>query len=120
ETGVFHDNIKLDGTVEPTKWTYNAGTPLHAYALLYRATGEQSWLDRARRLASDSLAHFAPETTDDGIPVFPDTPWFNSILHRGYIALREVDPDKDATYIQALPSLLRFAWSHNRDANGFL
>lgn len=120
DTGVFHDNIKPDGTIEPTKWTYNAGTPLHAYALLFRATGDTSWLDRARKLAADSLAHFTSGTTADGAPIFPDTPWFNSILHRGYIALLEVDPDKDTTCVDALPALLNHAWNHGRDEDGFL
>jgi uncharacterized protein YyaL (SSP411 family) len=118
-TGVYWDNIKQDGTVDRTTYTYNAGTPLHAYALLFRATGEGTYLDNARSRAAASLAHFAPTAVDD-VPSFPPTPWFNSILMRGYAALFEVDPEPDPTYLDALTAFLTRAWTTNRDADGFL
>jgi uncharacterized protein YyaL (SSP411 family) len=119
-TGVYHDNIRLDGTIDEAKYTYNAGTPLHAFALLHKATGEATYLERARTLAADSLAHFAPTTVGDDVSVFPATPWFNSILMRGYAALYEVDPEPDASYLNAIASLLAHAWQHNRDTDGFM
>jgi hypothetical protein len=119
-TGVYHDNIRADGTIDETKYTYNAGTPLTAYSLLYKATGEQSWLDKAKALAPASLAHFASGTVGDGVPHYPATPWFNSILMRGYADYYDVDPDKDPTYLASIADLLGWSWARNRDEYGFM
>jgi predicted alpha-1,6-mannanase (GH76 family) len=125
-SGVYRDNIDARGNIEPTTWTYNTGTPIHANALLYRATNDETWLTEARDLAAASLEHFAPgtetETTIDGdaVRAFPDTPWFNSILFRGYAALFEIDPEQDRTYLDAAFAFAQFGWQHARDGNGFL
>ncbi|HYI25775.1 MAG TPA: glycoside hydrolase family 76 protein [Thermomicrobiales bacterium] len=122
-TGVYSDNIDEHGVIEPTKWTYNTGTPLHANALLYRITGDAAYLDEARSLAAAGLEWFGPVTTlEDGIEVhaFPDTPWFNSILFRGYAALLEVDPEPDPQYVEAMLGFAAYGWTHARDENGFL
>ena len=119
-TGVYHDHIRLDGTIDEAKYTYNAGTPLHAFALLYEQTGDVSYLERARRLAADSVAYFAPSYTAEGVPTYPPTPWFNSILMRGHAALLAVDPEPDPTALNGLALLLSHAWLHNRDADGFM
>jgi len=47
-TGVYHDNIKADGTIEPTKWTYNAGTRSTPSPCSLAETGDDAWLARAR------------------------------------------------------------------------
>jgi predicted alpha-1,6-mannanase (GH76 family) len=121
-SGVYRDNIDAQGNIEPTTWTYNTGTPIHANALLYRATQDETYLTEARELAAASLEHFAPETTIDGatVRVFPDTPWFNSILFRGYAALFETDPEPDRTCLDAAFGFARFGWEHARDGNGLL
>lgn len=118
-TGVYNDNLRADGTVDHAKYTYNTGTPLHANALLYRATGEERYLTEARALAASSLETFAP-TSIDGVPVFPDDPWFNSILLRGYVALAEVDPEPDWRYVDALLAFARLGWERARAADGIL
>jgi hypothetical protein len=117
-SGVYNDNINADGVVDPTKWTYNAGTPLHAYALLYDVTGDEQWLTRARELAAASHDYFASipvQGAPEDVRRWPATPWFNSILHRGYEALYDVDPEPDPLYISILPALLRYGWEHARD-----
>jgi hypothetical protein len=121
-TGVYWDNIHVEGSINETTWTYNTGTPMHASALLYTATGEQAWLDDARSLAEASLAHFAPAETIDGqeVHVFPDHAWFNSILFRGYEALYEADPEPDPTFLEAALGWARFGWEHARDDRGLL
>jgi hypothetical protein len=119
-TGVYLDNVNANSIVDSRTFTYNTGTPLHAFALLFRATGDEKHLERARKLAADSLAHFAPTSVGDGVPVFPATPWFNSILMRGYAALYEVEPDPDPAGLRAIAALLAHAWRHNRDADGFM
>jgi hypothetical protein len=122
-SGVYSDNIDDQGVIEPTKWTYNTGTPLHANALVYAATGDTSYLAEARSLASASLAWFGPQATlENGqdLHVFPDTPWFNSILFRGLVALAEIDPEPDWTPVKAMLDFANYGWQHARDENGFL
>lgn len=124
KSGVYHDNVNADGLLVQTKWTYNAGTPLHAYALLHAVTGDAQWLERARTLAADSYAYFAKVSVPDApdaVRQWQAQPWFNSILHRGYEALYEVDPEPDATYVSSLPMLLRYGWERVRnEENGLL
>lgn len=116
ESGVYHDHITLDGHVDTMKWSYNAGTPLHAKALLYRATGDERYRTEARALAAAAKQAFAPTAvTGPKISLFPNTPWFNVILHRGYVALQTVDPEVDPSYVRMLPELLRYAWGAARD-----
>jgi uncharacterized protein YyaL (SSP411 family) len=116
--GVYYDHIMLDGTMDLRTFTYNVGTPLHSYALLYKFTGEQKYLDMARELARDAHAFFAKPDSAAGIGLYPNTPWFNAVLLRGYIALYEVDPDKDRTYIDAMAANVNYAWEHARDDKG--
>ncbi|MGH2534728.1 MAG: glycoside hydrolase family 76 protein [Thermomicrobiales bacterium] len=123
-TGVYFDHPRADGTVDRRKFTYNVGTPLHANALLFRITGEERYLMEARALAAASLDWFAPEATGvDGtdLPFFPNTPWFNAVLFRGYLALEAVDPAPDRRYADAMLANVGYAWEHARtDTNLFL
>lgn len=123
-TGVYLDNMREDGSIDPAKYTYNTGTPIHANALLYRITGDAGYLDEARALAQASLDWFAPEATatarTDNVRVFPNAPWFNSILMRGYMALLEVDPEPDPAYVRAMLDFLRLGWSRARTEEGLL
>jgi hypothetical protein len=118
--GAFWDNISKNGHIDPSTYTYNTGTALHAYALLYAATGQAEYLDESRSLAKASLQEFAPKSREDQTHLFPASPWFNAILLRGYLALYQVDPDKDDTYLDAMRSYLDFAWQHARGKDGML
>jgi len=123
-TGVYLDNIREDGSIDPAKYTYNTGTPMHANALLYQITGDPVYLEEARSLARASFAWFAPKSTATArlgnVRLFPNTPWFNSILMRGYLALLEVDPDADMTFVQAMLDFLRLGWARARTEQGLL
>jgi hypothetical protein len=55
DDGLFGDAIKVDsGHVNKGRLTYNTALMLRAYIGLYRATGEQAWLDKAKRVAKNS------------------------------------------------------------------
>lgn len=118
ETGVYGDNMKLDGSIDGTTYTYNTGTIIHANALLYRVTNNSDYLEVARELAQKSLIHFTTKHPDLSIHLFPTTPWFNAILFKGYLALFEVDPEKDRTFIKIIQDNVEYAWAHARDQLG--
>ena len=118
ETGVYLDHMRLDGSIDRRTYTYNTGTILHANALLYKATGDEKYLEEAKALAESSISHFTQPRNNSSIALFPDTPWFNAVLLKGYIALYEVDPDKDTKYLQIMKENIDFAWDHARDEKG--
>lgn len=114
-SGVYLDHLRSDGGVDARTYTYNTGTVLHSHALLYELTGSAAHLEEARALAAASLRHFTRHHPA-GPALFPDTPWFNAVLLRGYLALHALDDDP--TYITAMWANLAHAWIHARDADG--
>ncbi|MCL6442761.1 MAG: glycoside hydrolase family 76 protein [Alicyclobacillus sp.] len=118
ETGVYWDHIRLDGTIDKRTYTYNVGTVLHANALLFAITQDVAYLQEARTLARDAHCFFARHVEGIDIPMYPDTPWFNAVLLRGYIALYEVDPLRCKEYLDVMSANVDFAWQHSRDRNG--
>jgi uncharacterized protein YyaL (SSP411 family) len=114
-SGVYLDHLRRDGSVDARTYTYNTGTVLHSHALLATLLGADAHLREAQALAAASLRHFAaPAGEEPGL--FPDTPWFNAVLLRGYLALHALDGD--ATYLAAMRASLAHAWEHARDADG--
>lgn len=100
-----------------TSWTYSTGVMVHANVLLYQITRFEQYLDEARLVAHNSLEHFAGRQVD-GVRIFPDSPWFNAVMFRGYLALADVIGD--TTCFDALLRCLDYGWDHARDRDGLL
>ena len=56
--GLYGDHIGGDGRIDRTEWSYNQGSMLEAYRLLYKATGDRTNLTRAEAIADSTLAAF--------------------------------------------------------------
>lgn len=95
--GLYRDHLRLDGSIEETRWSYNQGSMIAANALLHRATGEPAYLERARTVAAASVAHYA----DARLMAQPTE--FNAIFLRGLLVLHATRPDE---------TLHRFALGH--------
>ncbi|HEX2915381.1 MAG TPA: glycoside hydrolase family 76 protein [Chloroflexia bacterium] len=117
-SGVYWDHVMLGGELDKRTFTYNTGTILHSNALLYQITGDKTYLSEAQALAQASLAYFTTQDTRSGLAFYPDTPWFNAVLLKGYLALYQADPAHDPRYIQSMKSNLDWAWEHARDGRG--
>ena len=76
--GLYWDNIKPDGSVDRTFWTYNQGVPVGAEALAYEITGEKSHRDNALELVEAIVAHYRP--FEAGGPMDDQPIQFNAIL----------------------------------------
>jgi predicted alpha-1,6-mannanase (GH76 family) len=85
--GLLWDHIGLDGALDRRHWSYNQGTAIGAYVLLYRLTGDRAALVRAQELAGSSLDYF------DRDPRGAEPPFFLAIFFRNLLALADVDHD---------------------------
>lgn len=116
--GVYWDNMNPEGEIDRHKYTYNTGTILHANALLFNITKDKTYLDEANSLAQASLTYFTKR--EDCLPFefYPNSPWFNVILFKGFLALYDTDPDHSPIYIDSMRRNADYAWTHARDSEG--
>jgi hypothetical protein len=56
--GLYGDHVGGDGRIDRTEWSYNQGSMLEAYRLLYKATGQRTDLTQAEAIADRTLAAF--------------------------------------------------------------
>jgi rhamnogalacturonyl hydrolase YesR len=111
--GLYFDNIKLDGRVEKTKWSYNTALMLRANCLFYALTHEQKYLAEAQRIAHAAVARWVKPDTgaiDDGGA-------FAHLLCEAWLAL--YDQDHDPLWLNTVQHGLAFLHDKARDPNGY-
>lgn len=121
EDFVYWDNVRLNGSVDSAKYTYNSGQMIQAGVLLYQATKDENYLKDAQSTAKGAFQKFSGIRKGiDGTEArfYSASPWFNVILLRGLFALYEVD--HNAEYVQTMADNAHYAWTNSRDKNGFL
>jgi uncharacterized protein YyaL (SSP411 family) len=107
ENGLYRDHIASDGSVDPTVWSYNQGTPIGAAVLLARWQGEERWLERASLTAAAASRHFGAEDR-----WWQQPPVFNAVYFRNLLALLAVAPD--ATLLAGVDEYLERVWGESR------
>jgi Glycosyl hydrolase family 76 len=85
--GLYWDHVGLAGRIDRTRWSYNQGLMLGDAALLYRATGDRSYLKRARAIASRAVAYYG-----DSIRLTSQRPIINAIFFANLLALDQLAP----------------------------
>ncbi|MHB8962713.1 MAG: glycoside hydrolase family 76 protein [Saccharofermentanales bacterium] len=118
ENGLFWDHLMETGGIEKTTWTYNTGMMISAAVELYKATGEEQYRTDALAYAKAAYTLFPKSGKIENLRVYPDTPWFNLLLLRGYIDLATVTGD--STYVKSMQSNLDYAWENSRDEDGYI
>ena len=117
---LYFDNKSLSGKIGRQKYTYNSGQMLQAAAMLYKLTGQKTYLEEAQQIAKSAINHFTENfTTAEGkqIRLFKNTGnWFNAILFRGYDELYQLDKNKE--FISIFEDNLDQLWNRVRDKNG--
>jgi rhamnogalacturonyl hydrolase YesR len=106
-SGLYADNVGNDGRMDRATWTYNQGTPIGLHVQLYRATGDERWLQAARRTADAALEQFT------GDRLWKQPPAFNAIFFRNLLALDATSHDQ--RYVDAVDAYLDRAWNEGRD-----
>ncbi len=110
--GLYWDNVKLDGRVEKTKFTYNSALMLRANALFHAITHEIKYLDEAERIAKAAEAHWFRKETG----AIADSGMFAHHLCEAYFALAQ--EDKDPHWREIVTKALVFVHEKGRDSDG--
>jgi hypothetical protein len=77
--GLYADNIDDDGARDEARWSYNQGMMVGADVLLYRLTGQRSYLMHAGTIADRALAALTADR-DFHEPVFFASIFFENLL----------------------------------------
>jgi len=120
EDHLFFDNIRLDGSIEKTKYAYNSGQMIQAASLLYKLTKDKKYLADAQSIAKGCAAYFFIDFKGKGENTFRliknGDIWFTAVMLRGFVELYTID--KDRTYLDMFNQNLDHAWNTMRDENG--
>jgi len=110
--GLYWDNIKLDGKIEKTKFTYNTALMLRANALLHKITGEPAYLQEAERVAKAAEAHWIQKDTG----AMADAGMFAHHLCEAFFTLAR--EDKNPHWREIVTRALAFVQEKGRDSDG--
>jgi hypothetical protein len=117
---LYFDNKSLTGKTDLRKYTYNSGQMLQSSAMLFKLSGNKTYLEEAQHIAKSVIDHFTEDfTTGDGekIRLFRNTGnWFNSILFRGYVELFRIDGNYQ--YIAIFRDNMDYVWNNVRNKDG--
>ena len=117
---LYFDNIDLSGKIQTWKFAYNSGQMVQAGALLYGLTGEDSYLEDAKKTARSCYDYFFEDYAADDGSAFrimkAGNTWFNAVMVRGFIELYRADGD--ITYLDAVRRSLDTAWEKSRTGEG--
>jgi predicted alpha-1,6-mannanase (GH76 family) len=117
----YRRGISCNDRVGPA-YSYNSGSMLSGSGDLYRATGDNAYLDDAKKLADDSFKAFAKlGNTKEGYytyDILGFNNWFNGVLMRAFV---EVAPSYAAagTYAESFQKNLDYGYD-NFAYKGFL
>jgi uncharacterized protein YyaL (SSP411 family) len=110
--GLYWDNVRLDGKVEQTKWTYNTALMLRANVLFHTVTRDTKYLKEAERVARAAEARWIKPDTG----AIADGGAFAHLLSEAFLALYTEDNDEHWSALVA--KALTFVHDNVRDQDG--
>jgi hypothetical protein len=108
---MYYDHLDDSGNVQTSLWSYNQGTMIGAGALLYRVTGDRTYLHQAERTAAASMSYYG---ANGNLYHQPDV--FNAIFFRNLFALAKIN--HDSSYARLAASYADTAWLQDRQPSG--
>jgi hypothetical protein len=106
-SGLYVDNIDLNGTIDKSIFIYNQGTMLGAEVLLYQISGDAKYLARAQEAASTTLAYFTAAQLEG------QNPFFFAIFADNLLRLNALAPNP--AYTAYLEEYANRAWNTYRN-----
>ncbi len=120
EDYLYYDNVRINGSIDKKKYSYNSGQMLQAAALLYKHTQKDIYLKDAQNIAKSCYNYFfkefKPSEKESFRLLIKGDVWFSNIMFRGFIELYHIDNNKE--YINAFQKNLDYAWLYMRAENG--
>lgn len=117
---LYYDNIRLDGSIDKKKYSYNSGQMIQAAALLYKITKEESYLTDAKAIAASCYTFFFHDFKSEKATfriLNSGDIWFSAVMARGFIELYGID--KNPIYLHSINNSLENAWiSPMKDEDG--
>jgi uncharacterized protein YyaL (SSP411 family) len=109
--GLFFDNLKLNGTLDRKKYSYNSALMIRANCLFYALDGKPEQLAEAQRIARAAEAKWIVAT--GGVA---DGGRFAHLLTESFLAVYQ--QDHDAHWLKLVSDALAFVHEKVRDPNG--
>jgi len=103
--GLYGDHVSGNGRIDRTEWSYNQGSMLEAYRLLYKATGQPTDLTQAEAIADRTLAAFRGRWSHEPAA-------FGAIFFRRLLDLAAVDHRR--TYVLEAQRYAAHLWAKRR------
>ena len=88
--GLFFDNVRIDGSVDRRKYSYNSALMIRANCLLFQIEKDPKYLVEAQRIAEAARNNWIV-ATDQGVR---DAGRFAHLLLEGFLALYQLDHDQ--------------------------
>lgn len=101
------------GNVDHNKFSYNSGQPMQLACLLYKITGEESYLATAKQIAEGCHKRWFTSYRSNILKrdfniLSPGHAWFNTIMCRGFFELYSIDGNP--TYLEDIRNTMLHAW----------
>ena len=117
---LYWDNINVNGiSIGKEKYSYNAGQPMQAAALLYKITKEKVYLTDAQNIARAAFlkwfGDYVSPSLKERINYIGGHTWFNAVTLRGFIELYKIDGERK--YITAYEQTFSNLWLSDRGLN---
>lgn len=109
--GLYFDHLKLDGSVNKVKYTYNTALMIRAACELFDITRDESFLREAERVAESAKGKWCRENG-----AIADNSYFAHLLGEAFLELGE--RNADAAWIETAQRAAEFVWSKNHDNQG--
>lgn len=109
---LYDAKMVSDGSINTTKWSYNAGFMIQGWLLLYKATKDEGYLRQAEKTMSASERRWFNATTGS----LNDFGYFAFTVIDAWYSFFELTGDK--TYLQKAFSANNFIINNLKDSNG--
>lgn len=93
--GLYWDKVRADGTIDPTKWSYNQGFMIGVYTKLSELLGDRRYLAEAERIARAALSFHGRFSRNGITGLLNQDPDFNAILFRYLTRLLPLSADAE-------------------------
>lgn len=117
-------NSADDITVDKGELPYNHGMMIAGAARLYKATGDEDYLNYAKIFADSAYDKWLPRSTFNGEDDWGNpwrncsNPWFNSYLVEGFLTLEECDAETGKKYVDGARNALAITCTYKNYGDG--